>query len=332
MRYPLIQILGCSAVRDLPATVQLLGVLADPTRLRLLCLLEGEELSVAELVRVTDLPQSRVSTHLGKLRGAGLLRDRRSGASTYTTFNETTLDPEVRKMWRAVRTGVDDATVAADLRRRDAIVHARTQANSWPDEVAGHMERHYSPGRTWEAFARGLVGLLHLGDVLDVGSGDGVAATLLAPRARSITCLDRSEAVIEAARVRLSRHDNVRFAVGDMHELPCADAAFDQVLLFHVLTYSTDPARALAEAARVLRPGGDLVVVTLHAHTHDEISSSFSQINAGFSPETLQSLVVEAGLVPSLCEITSRERRPPHFEVLSLFAQKPRAELRAVAS
>ena len=126
----------------------------------------------------------------------------------------------------------------------------------WADEVAGQMENHYSPGRTWEATAHGLLGLLSLGEVLDVGSGDGVIARLLAPRASHITCLDQSQVVIDAARARLSARTNVSFDVGDMHRLPYGDASFDQVLLLHVLTYSQDPVQALREAARRVDDGG----------------------------------------------------------------------------
>jgi SAM-dependent methyltransferase len=313
-----------SAPSHLDATVALLALLADPTRLRLLHLCDGEELTVAELQRITDLPQSRVSTHLGKLRAAGLLFDRRAGASTFYTLRTEALPEDVLAVWELLSRGsADDRILEADRERRDAVVDARLAEAAWPDEVAGRMEHHYSPGRTWEATARGLIGLLHLGDVLDIGSGDGVIASLLAGRARSLTCLDHSERVLEAARNRLGPQHNVDLRLGDMHALPFADASFDQVLHFHALTYAHDPAAALAEAHRVLRPGGDLVLLTLHEHTHADVTAAYSQVNNGFSPRELQALATEAGFAVSLCDVTSRERRKPYFEVVSVFACKP---------
>jgi len=308
---------------DLDATVSLLTLFADPTRMRLLCLLERAELSVAEITRITELPQSRVSTHLGRLRGAGLVVEHRAGKSTRLTVDRTQLPEPERELWALLRSQTDDRVLTSDAERCDARVAARDGAASWPDEVAGQMEHRYSPGRTWEASARGLVGLLRLGDVLDVGSGDGVLAVLLAPRARSITCLDRSARVIEAAKKRLARLTNVHPCQGDMHALPFDEESFDQVLHFHALTYASDPPLVLAETFRVLRPGGDLALATLHAHGHHTETANYDHVVDGFTTDTLRTLACDAGFRVSCCEITSRERKKPYFEVVSLFARKP---------
>jgi len=312
-----------TATHDLEGTVGLLALLADPTRLRLLCLLDGAELSVAELTRITDLPQSRVSTHLGRLRAASLLVEHRVGNSTRLTLDRQQLPAAEAELWNLLHARTDDRLLAADRERRDALVRDREREAGWPDEVAGRMEHSYSPGRTWEATARGLVGLLRLGDVLDVGSGDGVLTTLLAARARSVTCLDRSPRVIEAAAERLGRLPNVQLLEGDMHALPFPAQSFDQVLCFHSLTYADEPARALGEAARVLRPGGDLVLVTLHAHAHSEIAAAYSHVVDGFTLPELRRLCEGAGLHVTCCDITSRERKKPYFEVVTVFAQRP---------
>jgi SAM-dependent methyltransferase len=302
-------------------TVDLLRLFGDATRVRLASLLERDELTVAEITRITDLPQSRVSTHLGKLREAGVLRDRREGASTFYSMNDGAMPTDVRKLWTLLGDALDEPLFQADRERCATIVRERDR-RSWPDEVAGQMERHYSPGRTWEATARSFLGLLHLGDVLDAGSGDGALAALLAPRARRITCLDRSEKVLSAARQRLGHRANVEFAPGDVERLPFQDRRFDQVLAFNVLTYVDDPARAVAEAARVLRPGGDLVVTTLAPHQHREITAEYGHVHDGFAPKRLESWLSAAGLHVDRCEITSREKRAPHFEVVSAFAHK----------
>src|SRR5262245_4885057 len=213
---------------DLDSTSNLLGLLAEPSRVRLLALLAENELTVNELTSVTELGQSRVSTHLGKLREAGLVRDHRVGGSTFYRLANGDMPAEAQKLWTLVADGLDDEQLAADRQRCGALLRTRQTAARWPESVAGEMERHYSPGRTWEALAGGLIGLLELGDVLDAGSGDGAIAGLLAPRARSITCIDVSEKLANAARVRLAGFPNARAQVADLHALPFADASFDQ--------------------------------------------------------------------------------------------------------
>lgn len=308
-------------VSTLSSTVNTLQLFAEPTRVRLLALLEHEELTVAELVAITELAQSSVSTHLGKLRDAGLLRDRRAGPSTLYALNEGTMPASAKQVWSLVRSEVTDAVIEGDRGRCAEVLEARTQP-SWPDAFAGQMERHYSPGRTWEATARGLFGFLRLGDVLDAGSGDGTLAQLLAPRAKSVTCLDRNEKMVEAARVRLSKLDNTRVVIGDAHELPFDDASFDHVMLFNVLTQATTPSRVVTEAARVLRDSGQVVVVTLAAHDHADVSASYRDVHAGFSPPQIKRMLQKAGLAVDVCDVACREKRSPHFEVITAFAHK----------
>jgi len=314
---------------SLGATSDLLGLLAEPSRVRLLALLGDNELTVNELCSVTELGQSRVSTHLGKLRDAGLVRDRRAGGSTYYRMANGDLPAPARKLWSVVAADLNDAQLATDRRRCAAVLRARADARKgdrWPDSVAGEMERHYSPGRTWEALARGLIGLCDLGDVLDAGAGDGATAELLAPRARTITCIDVSETLIDAARVRLAGHANVRAEVADLHALPFPDASFDQVLLLNVLTHLRAPAQALTELARVLRPGGRLALVTLAAHEHLEVTAAYGHVTAGFKPAEIRKLLEKAGLAVEQCAVTSREKRAPQFEVVTAFAEKPESD------
>jgi ArsR family transcriptional regulator len=308
-----------------------LHLFGDATRVRLMCLVEHAELTVAELTAITNLQQPRVSTHLGKLREAGLLRDRRQGASTFYAVDEAAFTAPMRAVWGALRGEIKDEVLEADRRRCDSLVRAREREVSWPDAVAGQMERHYSPGRTWEATARALLGLMHLGDVLDGGSGDGAIAQLPAERSRSVTCLDRSERLMTAARERLARVRNVRFQVGDLESLPLADASFDQVLLFNVLTNLESPEAAIAEAARVLRPGGELVVVTLEEHSHAEVTAAYHHVNRGFQAATLRKMARRVGLEVSVCEVQTRERRAPYFQVINLFASRPVRAGRAAA-
>jgi SAM-dependent methyltransferase len=308
---------------DLEGWSSRLKVFADATRVRLLALLEGEELTVAELSAITRLAQPRVSTHLARLKEAGLVRDRRAGVSAYYRFDEDTLDPAQRALWRSISTGSDDPLLRQDAERVPSVLATRAADQNWADSVAGDMERHYSPGRTWEALARSALPLLAPGDLLDIASGDGVLAELLAPHAHRYVCVDASPRVVAAASERLRRFDNVEVVEGDMHALPLPDASFDLVVLMHALTYAAKPAQAVAEAARVLRPGGRLLLSSLARHEHRAVVEAYGHLNLGFSEKELRRFLERAGLVVASSEIVTREKRPPHFEVVSLIGCKP---------
>ena len=299
-----------------------LKVFADATRVRLLALLELEELTVAELSSVTRLAQPRVSTHLARLKEAGLVRDRRAGVSAYYRFDEAALDPAQRALWQALRSGSDDPLLRQDAERLPTVLAARAADQNWADSVAGDMERHYSPGRTWEALARSALPLLETGDVLDIASGDGVLAELLAPHSSRYVCIDTSARVVAAASERLRRLRNVEVREGDMHALPFKDASFDLVVLMHALTYAARPAQAVAEAARVLRKGGRLLLSSLARHEHKAVVDTYGHVNLGFPAKDLRRFAEKAGLDVTSLETVTRERRPPHFEVISLIATK----------
>ncbi|HET6631375.1 MAG TPA: metalloregulator ArsR/SmtB family transcription factor [Rhodanobacteraceae bacterium] len=307
---------------DLAATSALLRLLSDPTRVRLLGLLQREELTVAELSAVLRLAQPRVSTHLAKLKEAGLVHDRRAGVSAYYRLRAD-LDDQVDSLLAVLAAGIDDAVLADDLARLPSVLAGRAREQGWADTVAGDMERHYSPGRTWETLARALLQLLDSGDVLDIASGDGILGELLAPHARSVVCVDFSERVVNAARVRLASFANVEVVQGDMHALELGERRFDLVLMMHALTYSERPAQAVSEARRMLRPGGRLLAVTLARHAHRAVVEPFDHRNLGFRRSELTQLAQKAGLEVLQCQRVSRERRPPHFEILSLLARAP---------
>lgn len=307
---------------DLEAWSGVLKTFADATRVRLLALLEGEELTVAELSAITRLAQPRVSTHLARLKDAGLVRDRRAGVSSYYRFDEGALAPAQRALWQALSHGSDDPLLRQDAERVAAVLAMRAADQNWADSVAGDMERHYSPGRTWEALARSALPLLETGDVLDVASGDGVLAELLAPHAHRYVCIDASARVVAAARERLRRYRNVEVREADMHALPFDDASFDLVVLMHALTYAEKPAQAVAEAGRVLRPGGRLLLSSLARHEHRSAVEAYGHANLGFAEKELRRFVEKAGLRVASTEVVTREKRPPHFEVVSLIASK----------
>ncbi|MFP5305495.1 MAG: ArsR/SmtB family transcription factor [Gammaproteobacteria bacterium] len=300
---------------SLDQSTQVCSLLGDASRLRLLLLLEQHELSVAELTEVTGLAQSRVSTHLARLKRAGLVQDKRSGNAAL--YSLAASDDELAAVWGLLRERLDDAQLRVDRERAEQVVAKRKHGQTWAESVAGRMELHYSPGRTWEATARALIGLLDLGDVADIGCGDGLTAELVAERAGHVTCVDISATVIAAARKRLSRLANVEFCEADMHALPLAPGAYDHVFLMHALAYTRDPRKVLKEAARLLRPGGRLIIAALAEHGHEETMRAYDHVNLGIAPETLRKLMIGCGLKVELCRISSREARPPYFEVIT---------------
>ena len=298
-------------------------LLSDSTRLRLLMLLDREELSVAELSAIAQLAQPRVSTHLAKLKEAGLVNDRRQGVFVYYRMAGNIDDSSLSALWELLRNNTDDPLIQQDIDRIPQVLSARGGHSNWADSVAGDMERHYSPGRTWEATTRAMVQLLDLGDVLDVASGDGVLAELLAPRARSITCLDISDRVVEAGKKRLKSFSNVSFEPGDMHDLPVEDESFDTILLMHALTYTSQPQKVFDEASRVLRPGGRLLAVTLQKHAHKSAVNAYNHLNLGFTEKQLRKFCTQSGLDTLSSKMSAIEKRTPNFEILTLMAGKP---------
>lgn len=307
---------------DLSTASTVLRLLADPTRVRLLALLDREELTVAELAAVLHLAQPRVSTHLAKLKEADLVRDRRAGVSAYYRANAEA-DPTLAALVASLRDTLSDALLREDAERLPTVLAQRARSEGWADTVAGDMERHYSPGRTWETLARSLLQLLETGDVLDIASGDGVTAELLAPHAHAILCIDSSERVADAARQRLAHFPNVEVRQGDMHALDLGERRFDLVLLMHALTYAEHPDEVFRQVAKVLKPGGRVLAATLGEHDHRAVVEPFDHRNLGFDCDGLAALARDAGLDVVSCERLSRERRTPHFEVISLLARKP---------
>lgn len=300
--------------------VETLSLLGDESRLRLCALLAERELCVGDLVRVTGIAQSRVSTHLGRLRDAGLLRDRKNGTQCFYGLDSERLSGSVRDVLaEAVKSS--DPVLLGDKKRLAELDAERREG--LPESATDQLERDYSPGRTWQSLALGTAALLRLGDVLDVGSGDGAAASVIAPHCRSLRCIDVNARLIDLAKERLAKHAHVRAEVADVHELPFADASFDDVLIFHTLTYAERPSRALGECARVLRPGGRLVLLCLDQHEQHEVTARYGERHAGFSPRKIRALLTGAGLDVRSAEIACREAKKSHLQVVLATAEKP---------
>ena len=300
--------------------LDLLNVLGDEVRLRLCALLRDRELCVTDLSLVTGIAQPRVSTHLGRLKDAGIVRDRRNGTQSFYSLALDGLPSTARAILDETAKA-HDPTIEGDRRRLEEL--RATQGEELPEALWNRLEREYSPGRSWQSLALGVSALLELGDVLDVGSGDGAAASVLQPYCRSLTCVDKSERLVEAAARRLAKCANAQARVADAQALPFGDESFDTVLLFHTLTYAEEPAKVLAECARVLRIGAQLIVLCLDEHEQVDLTTRYGERHPGFSAPSLRRLLTRAGLEVTSCDVACREAKKPHLQVVLASVRKP---------
>lgn len=303
--------------------VETLSLLGDETRLRLCVLLHGRELRVTDLVRIIGLSQSRVSTHLGRLRDAGYVQDRRDGQQSFYTLMFDQL-PRAARVLLEEAIASRDPTLEEDAARLQELDAERRGDPT--DPLADDIERDYSPGRSWHSLALGLAAGLRFGDVLDVGCGDGSATACVAPYCRSLVAIDTQPTMIETASERLARFAHARALVADAQALPFDERSFDVVLMFHTLTYAEDPQQTLHECARVLRPSGRIILMCLDEHDHQHVTRRFRERHPGFSPADVRALLECSGLNVLQCDVALREHRKPHWYVVLAVAEKPAPE------
>jgi ArsR family transcriptional regulator len=302
---------------DLASSTELYRLLADASRLRLLALLSQFSLSASELTDITGLAQSRVSTHISKLRKAGLLEDQRvANATVHRLSNEHSTG---QALWRLVEPLLEDPKLQQDRELAEQILRRR---QTWAESVAGSMELHYSPGRTWQAAAHALAAGRTWGKVVDLASGDGAFIQTLTEHAESLHCIDISHAVLAAAKQRLKAYPHIHYLQADMHAVPLPAGSFDTAFLMHALPYTATPAKVIVEAARLLCVGGELIISTLHQHDCEALRQSYDHINLGCTLIALKTWLEQAGLQVRSCQKALREGRAPYFEVLQAVAVK----------
>ena len=290
------------------ALVGCLETLADPTRLRLLRLLERHELGVAALCDILQLPQSTVSRHLKVLSDEGWLASRAQGTTRLYRMNAEP-DPAARRLWLLSRDQTDGWPTARQdrLRLGRRLSRPSPRAQAFFAGAAGQWDRlrEEAYGRFFTQTA--LLGLLP-GEwvVADLGCGTGHAAAALSPHVARVVGVDQSAAMLKAARKRTAGLSNVELRQGRLEALPLDDGGCDGALLLLALTYVTDPAAVMSEMARVLRPGGRAVVVDLLRHDRDDFRRRMGQQGFGFEPEELKGMMGAAGLE----QVTCRELPP----------------------
>lgn len=307
-------------------TLRILRALGDPTRLRLLALLNREELSVRELQEITRLGQSRISTHLAQLLEAGLVQARREGRRTFYRLNPR-LAQERAVLVKAALAGAEELPQAADdlLNLRRTLQWRKDHAQLSFHQVAGRFDRAYGPGRSWQALGQFLLRIVPPLVVADLGSGEGLISELLARRCRRVIAVDNSERMVAYGQARARRIGlkNLEFRLGDLQDPPIEDASVDLVLLSQALHHAEDPPRALRGAWRILKPGGQVWILDLLAHGFEKARELYGDRWLGFTEAQLQRWLEQAGFGEVEVCIVAREEVPPHFQTVLAGGTKP---------
>lgn len=305
-----------------------LRLLSDPSRLRILLLVEREELSVAELQDILGMGQSRISTHLAQLKHAGLVEDRRTGKSSFYRLKpQASADTEkFRQLLGVLRQAAAEIPEAAQDSAALQLVLTRRKdrMRAYFDELAGKFGKHYVPGRSWEGLAETLLRLLPPMVIADLGAGEGTFSQLLAQRAEKVIAIDNSEKMVEYGTGLARKHGvkNLEYRLGDIEAVPIRDGAVDLAFFSQALHHAQHPEHAVAEAWRILKPGGRIVVLDLLRHNHEEAREMYADLWLGFSEVDLACFLSAAGFKRVETSIVHRESEAPHFETLLAVGEK----------
>ncbi len=303
------------------STLNFLRLLADPTRLRLILLLEQEELSVAELQDVLGMGQSRISSHLAQLKRAGVVEDRRAGKNVYYGLtNDQKLDPQRAKVSELTRalarelpeTQRDRTALKVALRKR------QDSAREYFDQLAGRFGRSYCPGRSWQALAHTMIALLPPLTVADLGAGEGTLSQLLAKKARKVIAIDNAPKMVEFGAQLAKKHGfkNLEYRLGDIEDPPIEKTSIDLAILSQALHHAIHPERALGAAYRILKKGGRVVVLDLLSHRFEKARELYADHWLGFSEVQLHQWLEETGFSEVEVTVVSREKESPHFQTV----------------
>ena len=308
------------------ASWDILKILSDPTRMRLLALLAREELSVAELQEILGMGQSRISSQLALLRQVNLVSDRRDGKKAYYSLRSN-LPPKTIGLLRAAIDAVTDQPVLLEDRDNlDRILQKRRRTQEqYFNLIAGRLGKNYCPGRSWEAIGHLALRLTPAIDIADLGAGEGLLSQLLAARARQVWCIDNSPKMVQVGTelARKNGLNNLAYKLGDIEQVPLADRSVDLAILSQALHHAQHPQIAVDEAFRILRPGGQLVVLDLNEHSFEKARELYADVWLGFKESTLHSFLKKAGFTKVEVNAVARETAEPHFETLLASGLKP---------
>ncbi|RKX34595.1 MAG: transcriptional regulator [Verrucomicrobia bacterium] len=298
---------------------EILKLLADPTRLRLLCLLQREELSVAEIQEILDMAQSRISSQLALLRKADLVVDRREGKKSFYS-----IDPNLGSKERVlIETTLEVMADRPELQRdrenlERSMARRRQVAEQYFNLIAGRLGRNYCPGRSWEAIGHFLLHLIPPIKVADLGAGEGLISQLIARRAEHVTCIDNSPRMVEVGTELAAKNGlaNLEYRLGDMEEVPLRDQSVDLAILSQALHHARHPQVAVTEAYRILKPGGTVLILDLKEHTFEKARDLYVDLWLGFKESTLHKFLKTAGFTKVEVTAVAKEEKEPCFETL----------------
>jgi ubiquinone/menaquinone biosynthesis C-methylase UbiE len=292
--------------------VKSLRVLGDTTRLRMWVLLSREELSVAELQEILGMGQSTISTHLAQLKHAGLVEDRRTGKNSwYRSKGEPRL-LELLQQEELPEDGHDQAALELVLRKR------QDKTRAFFDDMAGRLGREYVPGRSWKSIAEALLQLLPPLVIADLGAGEGAFSMLLSQRAKQVIAVDNSDRMVELGSALAGKQgvEALEYRKGDLEAVPITDGAVDLALFSQSLHHAIHPERAIAEAWRILKPGGRIAILDLVQHRFAEARELYADVWLGFSEVELESMLEKAGFGAVHTAIVHKETEAPFFQTL----------------
>jgi ArsR family transcriptional regulator len=307
-------------MKDASALYRLLG---DEARLRLLRVLEKDRFNVKELTGILGLAQSGVSRHLGLLKESDLVVEERDGAYSFYRLSPTVRDNSDTPLWPLLQaqfaSAASAAAVKADEARLQEVLRLRREnfEHVSPDTRDG---RQLVPGRSWAAWSRALGLLLPPLEVADLGCGEGYLTVETARWARHVTAVDRSTGVLARAKALAERRKiaNITWKKGELERVPIGDAAMDVALLSQALHHAAEPGAALAEAARILKPGGRLLILDLRPHDEAWVREKLGDRWFGFSDEHLSGLLTRAGFTGVRTALGARRTSDPFTVLLAI--------------
>ena len=308
------------------ATWDTLKTLSDPTRLRLLALVMREELSVAELQEILGMGQSRISSQLALLRQAGLVSDRREGKKAFYSLRPN-LAPRHLALLKAAAEAVGELPAMAEDRENldRVLLKRRRVSEQYFNLIAGRLGRNHCPGRSWEAIGRLALRLVPPVVVADLGAGEGLISQLIARNAKQVWCIDNSPRMVEVGTELARKNDltNLTYKLGDIEQVPLPDESVDLAILSQALHHARHPQRAVDEAHRILRPGGQLLILDLAEHGFERARELYADHWLGFKESALEAFLKKAKFVKIEVAPVAREAVEPHFETLLASATKP---------
>jgi ubiquinone/menaquinone biosynthesis C-methylase UbiE/DNA-binding transcriptional ArsR family regulator len=307
------------------STLKSLRALSDPTRLRIIGLLEKEELSVNELQEITRMGQSRISTHLGLLQDAGLVQSRREGNRIFYKLDSPGEQSEREFIQLAIRGARELPEHSGDhINLKRIITRREAQEQIFFNQVAGRFDRVYGPGRSWQAFGQLLLRVLPPLVVADLGAGEGLLSELLVRRCKRVIAVDNSPRIVEfgAAKAKKNNLKNLEFRLGDLQDPPIDSESVDLVILSQALHHAAEPAKAIASAYRILKPRGQAIILDLARHQFEQAHELYGDRWLGFAESDLHRWFEQAGFKNIEITIVAREEAPPHFETILACGQR----------